>query len=145
MSRACTRALLPSLQWGNRGTSSPQELCAFGCEDAVLVPTPARCPSSSWPLLKVLCSPWPPPGAQGDPREMLVVKRLQEQSENSPPSCYVAPRAATSGCTIPASPAQPSRNPPSLFLNSSFFNLILFFTIAMAGYPCAEAEQEQGN
>lgn len=69
MSRACTRALLPSLQWGNRGTNPPQEVCAFGCEDAVLVPTPARCPSSSWPPLKVLCSPQPPLGAQGDPKE----------------------------------------------------------------------------
>lgn len=74
-----------------------------------------------------------------------MVKWLQEQGENSPWSCYVAPRAATLGCTIPASPAQPSTNPPFPFLNSSFLNFILFFTIAMAGYPCAEAEQEQGN
>lgn len=57
-----------------------------------------------------------------------MVKWLQEQGENSPWSCYSPPGAATLGCTIPASPAQPSTNPPFPFLNSSFFLILFYFS-----------------
>lgn len=39
----------------------------------------------------------------------------------------------------------PAQIPHFHSLTLLFLNFILFFTIAIAGYPCAEAEQEQGN